>query len=654
MIDLITGHQGVAHISADQIASINNAMMDNYGANKVMRLVGGELTANGLTIEVSTGYWRANGFDMEVQEAETIYIDPTAAGLSRIDNIYVEILQDIPTGAQRSEIVTVNGEPSATPTAPEAPTAPELNTDILLQVVPLASVTVTEGAMVMEDYSVAYNIVIPEDLAEVQTEVDTIVNVYGSKNLIPYPCNNGTRINNGITFTDNGDGTITANGTATAEAAYNMSQRFKISGNSFSLKNGNYLFSGCESGSNTTFYLQIAVTKNHTFSLLGKNFDGDTAITVDGDDNSNNSANIGIHIIIKSGQTVTNKVFKPMIRLASIQDDTYVPYVPTNKELMSCKLNGYVGAKNLIPYPYHHTTRVSNGITFTDNGDGTITASGTVTTGKTAFFGVIARAQSDFQLPVGTYVLSGCPKMEGVLIYVNHGNSSVTMDGTDRGDGAVIRGSGENTGCEIQIASGTVITTPITFKPMIRRVEDTDPTWQPYAKTNKELTDAFTNQVADSDDTYSPSKAYKVGEHCIYNNVIYKCITACSAGSWTTNQSCFSQTTLTSAVTDLNSALDQLKTPTHLGSNASSTTYNISDYNYIGIEVVDDINGTNRATGHALISKAQIIDMFTNRSITRYDIIGANSIAGMITAISNSSITVLTSNASARIHVYGA
>lgn len=169
MIDLITGHQGVAHISADQIASINNAMMDNYGANKVMRLVGGELTANGLTIEVSTGYWRANGFDMEVQEAETIYIDPTASGVSRIDNIYVEILQDIPTGAQRSEIVTVNGEPSATPTAPEAPTAPELNTDILLQVVPLASVTVTEGAMVMTDLSVAYEMVTPSELEAVET-----------------------------------------------------------------------------------------------------------------------------------------------------------------------------------------------------------------------------------------------------------------------------------------------------------------------------------------------------------------------------------------------------------------------------------------------------------------------------------------------------
>ena len=172
-IDLITGHQSVSHISADQIATINNAMMDNFGANKVMRLVGGELTADGLTITISEGYWRVNGFDMEIQEGETLYIDPTTIGLSRIDDIYVEILQDIPTGAQRAEIYIALGEPSATPTAPDEPTAPYLNTDILLQIIKLARVTVAEGAMIMEDYSVAYNIVTPEDLAEVQTAVET-------------------------------------------------------------------------------------------------------------------------------------------------------------------------------------------------------------------------------------------------------------------------------------------------------------------------------------------------------------------------------------------------------------------------------------------------------------------------------------------------
>ena len=41
----------------------------------------------------------------------------------------------------------------------------------------------------------------------------------------------------------------------------------------------------------------------------------------------------------------------------------------------------YVGdkTKNLIPYPYHESTKTVNGITFTDNGDGSITVNGTAT-----------------------------------------------------------------------------------------------------------------------------------------------------------------------------------------------------------------------------------------------------------------------------------
>lgn len=170
-LDLITGHQGVAHISAEQISTINKAMMDGYGDNKVMRMKNGTLTQDGLIIEVATGYWRANGFDIEIQEAETVYIDPSSIGMSRIDNVYVELLQDIPTGAQRAEIVTIQGEEAASdPTAPDAPTSPYLNTDILLDVIPLASVTVTEGVMVLTDLTEDFDLVTPSELAAVEGE----------------------------------------------------------------------------------------------------------------------------------------------------------------------------------------------------------------------------------------------------------------------------------------------------------------------------------------------------------------------------------------------------------------------------------------------------------------------------------------------------
>ena len=171
-LDLITGHQGVAHISARQISDINKAVMNGYGDDTVVRMTGAELTQDGLTIEISTGYWRTNGFDVEVSEEETVYIDPSSVGTSRIDNVYVELLQNIPTGSQRAEIVTVQGEEADSPIAPEDPTAPVLNTDILLEVVKLAQVTVTEGAMVLNDMTVAYDLVTPEELEAVEDKAD--------------------------------------------------------------------------------------------------------------------------------------------------------------------------------------------------------------------------------------------------------------------------------------------------------------------------------------------------------------------------------------------------------------------------------------------------------------------------------------------------
>lgn len=401
MIDLITGHQGVAHISVEQIANINNALMDDYGVDKVVRLDDGTLTQDGLTINVGTGFWRVNGFDMEIQEAETVYIDPTATGLSRIDNIYVEILQDIPTGSQRSEIVTVQGEAAASPVAPDAPTAPVLNTDILLQVTPLATVTVTEGAMVMTDLSVAYEMVTPSEFEAVETAVTDIVNVYGAKNLIPYDYLTSSQVVNGITVTPLKDGTYKLNGTAPSFTDIRLSPFGTSSYDAcLTLEKGTYILSGTPissvSGGTGKANVGLIINDGTNRSNLGWDFgDGYTLV------HSDTSIRYEVKISIPQNITLSDVVFKPMLRLASIQDDTYVP----------------------------------------------------------------------------------------------------------------------------------------------------------YAKTNKELTDTFTDQVANKDDEYSSSKAYKVGEHCIYNNVLYKCVTACSAAAWDVNQNCFEEATLTSAVTDLNNDL---------------------------------------------------------------------------------------------------
>lgn len=53
--------------------------------------------------------------------------------------------------------------------------------------------------------------------------------------------------------------------------------------------------------------------------------------------------------------------------------------------------------------------------------------------------------------------------------------------------------------------------------------------------------------ISNSDDAYDPTQPYSVGKYVIHDDKLYRCTTACSAGSWSTNQSCFTQDTLTSA-----------------------------------------------------------------------------------------------------------
>lgn len=159
MLDLITGHQGVNHISAEQVATLNRILMGNFGSGKVVRMKDGTIEAETLSVVIHTGYWRIEGIDMEVQEEDTILLDPIkTAGASRIDDLYVEVLKDIATGNERSEIVVIMGNEDYSPVPPAVPTRPENVTDDLLLAVKLARCNVADdNSMTMEDYTVVYN-----------------------------------------------------------------------------------------------------------------------------------------------------------------------------------------------------------------------------------------------------------------------------------------------------------------------------------------------------------------------------------------------------------------------------------------------------------------------------------------------------------------
>lgn len=129
----------------------------------------------------------------------------------------------------------------------------------------------------------------------------------GGKNLLEWS-NTSTTIN-GVTFTVNDDGSVLANGKASADAS------FYATVNGYTdLKAGTYIINGCPSGGSNTTYLINETVKSVTDTGSGGN------LTLSED------TRIRVRILIRNGYTANNLLFKPMIRLASVTDATYAPY----------------------------------------------------------------------------------------------------------------------------------------------------------------------------------------------------------------------------------------------------------------------------------------------------------------------------------------
>ncbi len=163
----------------------------------------------------------------------------------------------------------------------------------------------------------------PEQTADVTLTSNAVtdfsavsVKKYG-KNLIPYPYMEMTKTVNGITFTDNGDGSITVNGTATANAIY-----FVRTNSNFTVEKGIYTLSGCPTGGNKSSYsLGIDVYNDKTW--LKNFFDYGEGVFVDL--TSSVFTGLPVYIRVVTGTTVNNLVFKPQLELGNAATD-YEPY----------------------------------------------------------------------------------------------------------------------------------------------------------------------------------------------------------------------------------------------------------------------------------------------------------------------------------------
>lgn len=138
------------------------------------------------------------------------------------------------------------------------------------------------------------------------------------KNLVLYPHLETTKTVAGVAFTDNGDGTVTANGTATAGATYQCIG----AGAPSPIKAGQYFFSGCPTGgSDVTFSIVLGWRKNIGDPRISYVDAGDgRAITFTED------GFFDVVIAVRVGFVADNLVFKPQLELGTTAT-VYTPYV---------------------------------------------------------------------------------------------------------------------------------------------------------------------------------------------------------------------------------------------------------------------------------------------------------------------------------------
>lgn len=168
---------------------------------------------------------------------------------------------------------------------------------------------------------------------------------------------------------------------------------------------------------------------------------------------------------LKAERTYANNSFSGALRGSASGEAVRLTDVSPLEHTLTVKLK----SKNLLPFPYFHSSMLQAGITYTVNSDGTITANGTAT-GRSEF--VLSANKSDWAS--GNYVLSGCPSGGSADTY-----SLQTINGfSDTGSGLQKNDTAEFARISIIIKKGTTVSN-LVFKPQLE-LGTTPTAYTPY------------------------------------------------------------------------------------------------------------------------------------------------------------------------------
>ena len=176
----------------------------------------------------------------------------------------------------------------------------------------------------------------PSRYWDIKEGLDAIMQYHAQTNMLETPV--GVNTLSGVTLTTARDGTVTANGTATGDVVLRVGVSKQLD------TTKTWYFSGCPSGgSSSTYYCGWETMSSPAGTIV---FAADTGTGCELIPYDGYPAYCPFYIVIKSGYTANNLVFRPMIRDVRIASDAYVPPVDSEWKLM-----GSVSASTTYTFP---------------------------------------------------------------------------------------------------------------------------------------------------------------------------------------------------------------------------------------------------------------------------------------------------------------
>lgn len=278
----------------------------------------------------------------------------------------------------------------------------------------------------------------------------------------------------------NSDKSITISTTPTANGVFNINT-------SFELPAGTYVLSGCIGGSSTTYYIQMFGDIDYTSGQGVFAPNGDVTFTL----TAKNT--LSLKLYVRTGFSGTATTIYPMIRLATDSNGEYSPYVPTNSQLLSYKDNGVLGAKNLVDISKTTAVLASTTVTLATKGFSMAVVNGNYGCSKTPLDSLIVG--QTYKLTFKVTAVSGLATTEGrASVRVGTGIIEQVMC-TTIGSYELIFTHQTDMYLSFFATYSTGNGSMTVDDVMIRLDTDTDPTYQPYAMTNKELTDVAVQEI---------------------------------------------------------------------------------------------------------------------------------------------------------------